>query len=414
MIAYLVLLIICVVYLYCFPRWSFVKNSGLHKNSLQLLIGLKIFVAISFALFLLYKGTPTDYSVANNLGIEESQRIFSDPSGFFTDFGQHNYATTGDFLSAENSAWDDFSMNIIIKILAIFNIFTRGNYVLNSVLFSGFGFLGSVGIYRFFNRSPENNIPALVCSFLLPSTILFTACIHKDSLIFLGLGLFLYAIKQIANYSANWKSMTVILISFFLILVIRNYVALLLLPFALAYFVAGRSTINPLRVYGILLVAGSLLFFAWIFLLPSYNPVTVIAKRQQEFLNLNLAASQIKIDTVQDLQSFATALPRAGLNVFTKPFPGEFSNIFFNFFGIEMVFYLFTIFIGIFLYFRSGKKKLTSTALFCLFFSITILMIIGLITPNAGTIFRYRALYLPLLLYPFGKQIILYIKFKNI
>ncbi len=414
MVAYLVLFFICAIYIYCFPRWSFVKNTGLHKNSLHLLISLKIFVAIGFALFLLYFGTPSDYSVANNLGIEKYQRIFSDPAGFFTDFGQHNYTTTGDFLSAEKSAWDDFSINIIIKILAIFNFITRGSFLLNSVLFSGFGFLGSVGIYRFLSRKNVKNIAALICSFLLPSTILFTAGIHKDSLVFLGLGLFLFAMKQIANYSVNWKSITLLLVSFFLILVIRNYVALLLLPFALAYLITGRSTIKPVRVYGILLVAGSLLFFAWVLLLPSYNPVTVIAKRQHEFLKLNLAASQIKIDTVQDLQSFANALPRAGLNVFTKPFPGEFPNIFFSLFGIEMVFYLFTIFMGIIFYFRSGKKKLTSTALFCLFFSITILMIIGLITPNAGTIFRYRALYLPLLLYPFVKQFIYYIKYKNI
>ncbi len=413
MIAYLVLFIISVVSIYCLPRSSFVKDTGLQNNSLHFLITLKIFVSICFAAFLLHTGKSPDYSWANFLGKEEYKRIFTDPIGFFTDFGQHNYATTGDFLSAENSAWDDFSMNLISKILAVFNFFTRGNFVLNSVLFSIFGFLGSVGLYRFFIIGKTKNIPALICCFLLPSTIIFTSGIHKDSIVFLGLGLFLYNLKGSSKPTGNWKSLPGLALSFLLILLMRNYVAIMLLPFALAYFIAVKNNIAESKVFCGVIVVGCLLFFGWTFLIPSYNPITVIAKRQSQFLNLPQSNSQISLDTVYDLKSFVTALPRAGYNVMTKPMPGEFPNYFYTVLGIEQLIYLSIIVGGLIFYLKSPRKQISSTALFCLFFSCSILLIIGLITPNAGTIMRYRSLYLPLLLYPFLKQLC-NIKNKNI
>lgn len=415
MLFYILLIIIAGALIFFLPRIPFIKNSGLKTTTLYFMIAVKILIAIAFASYYLQLNHGSDYTFANKLGMDDYHTMVTDPALFFSDFGQNNYPTAGDFLGAENSIWDDFSMNIVTKILAIFNILTRGNFLVNSVLFSIFGFFGSIGLYHFLKKEGKNNIAAIICCFILPSSIIYTSGIHKDSLIFFSLGIFVFNLARIIQNKKNISAYIGLMLAWLLILLMRNYVALILIPATTAFYISAISTIKPLKVFGIMILGGVLLFFKLTFLLPNYNPVTVIAKRQQSFLKMEMAHSQIPIDTLNNkIGTLIKAVPRATFNAFTKPYPGEFENILFSFFGVEMFAYLTIIVIGAVMWFREKSLSLNSKTLFSLFVSICILIIIGLVTPNAGTIIRYRSLYLPFLIYPFLHQILKRIIFKNI
>jgi len=75
----------------------------------------------------------TDYFRTSLYGIQEYHSLFDSPKIFFTDLFQSNYTETGEFFGSRVSYWNDLRFNIIYKVLAFTNIFSRGNYYINSL-----------------------------------------------------------------------------------------------------------------------------------------------------------------------------------------------------------------------------------------------------------------------------------------
>jgi hypothetical protein len=59
----------------------------------------------------------------------------------------------------------------------------------------------------------------------------------------------------------------------------------------------------------------------------------------------------------------------------------------------------------VFLFWRKNGTKLTPLLLFCIFFSLAVLMMIGYTVNVLGAIVRYRSIVLPLLMIPVAAQI---------
>ena len=67
---------------------------------------------------------------------------------FFKDIFNHRYSNSGNIFIAENSYWNDLKSNVIIKLLAICNVFTFKNYYANIVFFNFLFLFGLVAFYR--------------------------------------------------------------------------------------------------------------------------------------------------------------------------------------------------------------------------------------------------------------------------
>ena len=106
----------------------FIRNSGLSKNKIIFLLGLKIAAALVFSFIVKDSNIAGDYTFNNKIGLQEYQILKNNTPLFFTDFGQHNNESLGELFSAEKSFWDDVAGNILVKFLAILNIFTQGNF----------------------------------------------------------------------------------------------------------------------------------------------------------------------------------------------------------------------------------------------------------------------------------------------
>lgn len=382
------------------PRMNFVKNSGLSKNQGRVLLAIKLLTGIAYSWMLLHYFHSGD-AVGNNIeGRMGHEMLLADPVHFFQDWGQSNYQNPGDFFSAENSFWDDLSLNLLVKVLALLNFITAGDFLINAMLFSLLSFFGSLAIFRFFSRLGIHHFVNIVGSFLLLSTLVFTASLHKDSIVFFALGLFIYHFSLCCTGKAKATNYIILLAAWLLLLINRNYVAIIVIPPAIAFYLCGRMKFSSWKIYAAMIISIVILGAIWILAVPGKNPASVIATRQSSYLNLIGGNSDVYLPKLTgSLTSLITTIPIALKNVFSEPNPFHYINAFFLLFGIETWIYLLVMLSALLIYLGKPDKP-RKELLFVICIALFAFLVVGLIVPNAGAILRYRSIYLPLILIP--------------
>ncbi len=391
---------------------SFLKNCGLSQIELYLLLGLKILVAVAFAFLVSNYAGAQDYLAYNNLGLREYQIMLTNPGLFFSDFGQNNYTTSGELFSAEQSAWDDLAGNIIAKTLAIFNTFTKGNFYFNSILFSSISFVGAIAFFRTAVMHGMSKKGAVIASFFLISTTVFTSAIHKDSFAFFALCMSCF---HLGNWIKNGRRLSVCLLFLFLSLLftMRNYIIICFIPAAFVYIISQK--IKPLYAFALVCASMMLLIVAMQLLSPKKNLGTVLALRQSQFLSLKPGVSQIPVQPLDNsLTSVMIQLPIAMWNVAVSPLLVKKFQAVVLLTIVETLVYFCIVCFGFWAAFKTKQHPHLRLSIFMLMFSTFAFLIIGLIVPNAGAITRYRSIFLPFFLLPFIEQTYRYIKNKNI
>ena len=340
----------------------------------------------------------SDYDAYNDLGVAEWHMLFNDPQRFFTDIFHSNYSEYGDFFGSSGSYWNDLRTNIIFKILGLMNIFSRGNYYINSLFFNFICFFGHVALYRvYINVYSKQKLPVIIGCFLLPSLLYFSSGVHKDLIVFTALAFFCYCMYFLFDCGFSRKRIFFLLLSFLVILAIRNFVAVILFPFAIVWFISKKYRRDPYKVFtatiGILFALVLTLHFSS----TTFDPLRVIVSKQQSFFALGGSATQYHNDTLSGkLQSFAVAAPSALRHSFLSPLPGEFHAVYTYLFSFELICYLLLL-ILLLKYPLKNQGNSPEFLLFSLTFCFFIFLLAGYITPAAGALVRYRSVYLPFL-----------------
>lgn len=388
----------------CFliQRLSFVKQSGLSNKTILLLFTIKIAAGCIVGLINYYLfHNLTDYDGFNQWGRFEYRLLMSDPQVFFTDIFKSNYPEYGEYLGSSGSYWNDLRANIIYKFLAFLNIFSRGNYYVNSLLLNFISFLGHIALFRAFKDVyPEKKIEIIIGVFLLPSLLYFGSGIHKDLFVFAALCVFCYALYFSLEKTFTPRKTIYIILSFAVILLIRNFIAIILLPCALAWIVSQRYRIRPVRVFTALVVAG-LIATAFLHLYSQkLDPLQVVVNKQQAFLALGRGNTQYENDTLQPaVKSFMNATPKALRHSFLSPYPGEFNNLYTNLFAAEMILYVILFLLMLMLPVLTGSRS-SEFIVFGIFFTFLIFLFTGYTITAAGALVRYRSIYLAFLMVP--------------
>lgn len=394
----LYLLVLC----FLINRIPFIKNAGLEKRLVVILFLLKISAGILIGwMSATYYPQGNDYWNMNRHAWEEYLLLTNEPKEFFTNIFNSPYPDKyGGFLNSVGSYWKDLANNIIIKFLALCNILSRGNYYINSLLFNFFGFLGHVALYRvFIHVYKHKKWAAIAGCFILPSTLYFTSGIHKDSITFTMLGFFCYAFYFSTRQRFTTKRILLLALSIISILLIRSYVLIALVPAAIAMYLADRNG-RPFKTFAFVYTALLCLIIFVTLLVPSSGPLKIITQKQKDFLDLPVVSSQIATDTLQPtLSNFAENVPGAIEHGLLRPYVWDFPGTFLMLLAIELLFYEL-----LFLYMLvvSWRSSLTYRPFiyFGIFLSLTLLIFVGYIVPNAGSLVRYRSLYLPFLITP--------------
>jgi hypothetical protein len=383
---------------YFITKIKFVQHAGLGTKMVLLLFVIKIAVGITGGLvshFLMHDNT--DQYGYTLQGLVEYNNLIHHPKIFFTDSLPSAYNNNlGEFFGSRNSFWNDVRNNILIKTIGVFNILSRGNYYINSLFFNFVGFLGHVALFKVFKHIyPKQHWTIIVGCFLLPSSLYFTSLIGKDMIVFTALGIFCYALYFSLENGFTKKRLVYILLSFICILLIRNFIAVILLPCALAWYVGSRYKIKPIKVFGSLFLLAFIGLVLSQFLQEKYDPLNIVVDKQQAFFSLGMAKSQYQNDTLQPtIKSFVTASPTALRHSFLSPYPTEFDNIYLNGFAAEIILYI-ALALLMFV-FPNKKNGLYPFIIFCFTLTLLIFLFSGYITTNAGALVRYRSIYFPL------------------
>jgi hypothetical protein len=306
----------------------------------------------------------------------------------------------------ENVLSDYASHNTIDNIHLVLNLFSLDNLYINTLLVSFPVFMGTTSLYRLFRlRYPAALLPAFGV-FLLPSALFWTSCVHREAILYMLLGFLLPGIHRLLTRGYHRSGIIRCLVLFLLIAYIRDTVALLLIPAVFFWVLAEKPHARrPLRIAAGAAIVVMLLL---IFILPGQSIPGVFARRQGEFLRLE-GHSRLFLPALDTTwKSLLSELPYAIRNGFFEPLPGSGGQPVYLVFSLELLM-IWGIAVISLLPNRFPFRTLNSPpfgpafpfAVFCLVFALTGMLIIGMVIPFAGSIVRYRSIYLPFLLAPF-------------
>lgn len=338
-----------------------------------------------------------------NLSKNETDWLFKDPVAFFKDIFFYGYERSGNLFLGENSYWNDLKSNVIIKLLAICNVFTFKNYWADVVFFNFLSFFGPVALYRIIRSLFKiNNYVLIVAVFLIPSFLFWCSGVHKDGLIFTCVAVIMYHFYvQLQAKKIVWRSLSIALFLFIVIFALRNFMALLLFA-SLAVWLLSYAYSKKAKLILVSLVIAGLLFFMFSgYLNNSLDMQQYIIEKQNEFKQLS-GASAIAVPALEhNAGSFLQFLPTAIDIAFFRPHFTEIKNYSYLPAIAETLLFWVVVFISLFL--GRGRKTTNEQKAFiycCLLFSISFLLLAGYTITFSGAIVRYRAVVLPFLFVP--------------
>ena len=405
---YLVFAAYLILFAWLVTKTRFFIASGLSKAQLVILFLLKVMTGILYGWIGVYYGEMAqmlDTWAYHYESIHEYKVLLSDPDRFFSSIFRNPYGDSYTrFLAVENSWWNDLKGNSFIKLLAIFNVASFGNYYTNVIFYSFLTLFGAVGLYRVMKDCfPGNRLAIILTTFLVPSFLYWTSGLHKDGLIFLGLVMVIYPVY----FSLNENKLTVLrvlsmLTGLLMVLALRNFVIIPLLPALLAWLLASRLTIRPWLVFAGIYTFFAVLFFTARYIHPRLNFPEAVVIRQQAFMGLggNSAVDVQKLEPT--VGSFLANLPEAFALSTIRPYPSDVRHLLSLAAATEINFLLFVVLVCLF--FRKGERNVRPFNLFCVFFAFSVLLMIGYTVNILGAIVRYRSIVMTLLFIPVVAQ----------
>ncbi len=401
--SYVLFLIYLAFFSWLLTKSRFVLNSGISAKIVIALFVLKVITGCVHAWIMMQLANVPDTMVFHSEGLIEYHLLFNHPKEYVSNFFRSNYDSGyGSLLSSNNSYWNDLTSNLIIKFLSVCDIFSFGYYKVNVIFYNFVIFFGAIGLYRVFDMVFANNKYLLIITcFLLPSVLFYSSTIHKEGLIFAAIGIAVYNIYTALHTTGfTPKRIIYIIVALAFIFFQRNYVLLAFLPAAFAWILCERKKLPALFTFIIIYIAGAILFFNTAFLSPSLNLPEAVSKKQWDFMHLPPASTAIQLNTLEpSFKGYAANALQALNHSLLRPYLSDYTlSPFLLPLSVELFFY--ELLLVIFIFFRKKMIVKNSFILFGLFFSLSILLIIGYTIPIIGAIVRYRSIYLSFILTP--------------
>jgi len=385
-------------------KTKFFTASGLTTSQLVIIFLLKVMAGILYGWIGVYYGEMAqmvDTWGYHYESLKEYKLLTSNPQLFFSSIF-HNSYNDGytKFLAVENSWWNDLKGTFFVKALAIFNLASFGNYYVNVTFYSFITMFGPIALYRVMKDVyPNRRLPVLLATFLIPSVLYWTSGVHKDGVIFVGLMFAIYHMYfGLKTNRFPVLRIIAICLGLLLVLVLRNFLIIPILPALFAWVLATKLKIKPTYTFAGIYVVFVILFFTARYIHPRLNFPEEVVARQEAFLSLG-GGSAVDVNKLQP--SFTSFMQNAwqAFSLSTiRPYPGDVKHLLSLAAAIEINFLL-LIFL-LFLIWRVPAKPISPFLLFCLFLSFSVLMMIGYSVNILGAIVRYRSIFLSLLVIP--------------
>jgi hypothetical protein len=393
-----------VLFAWLVTQVKFFTKSGLTPAQLIIIFLLKVMAGIFYGWIGVYYGElaqMVDTWAYHYESIKSYEILIKNPTNFFPSLFHNPYEQGFTrFLSSNDSWWNDLKGNFLLMILSFFNLFSFGHYYINVIFFSFLSFFGPIAIYRVMRDVfPVQKLAVLTATFLIPSFIYWTSGIHKEGLIFIGLALAVYHIYfGLKENRFPLYRVLLILFGVLLVLALRNFLIITLIPALAAWILAQKTRLRPLLVFSGLYLVFVIVFFTARYIHPALDfPGAVVIKRG-EFLQLH-GTSSISVGPLEPtISSFMANAPQAFTLSAIRPYPADVHHLLSLAAAIEIN--LLLLLFVLFLLLRRQGKPWSAFLWFGVFLSLSILFMIGYSVNNLGAIVRYRSIVLPFLFVP--------------
>ena len=300
----------------------------------------------------------------------------------------------------------------LVLLLSMLNLLTQNQYFLNALYFSLFSFMGAWQLTKTLAFIyPENKYAAMVAFLFFPSVVFWSAGITKEAIYIGALAWLMSAILNLvfANYTLQLKEVVSAVVASYLLWEIKFYFAAVVFPLLFSYAVLTwarrKYPAAPVFRYQFFLLAGGILLLSLVVaqmhhvfelkfffyqLTENYNQLLALSQQKPHISYPNLEPT---------VTSVVLHAPLAVLQATLRPFFWEGDTWFYRIAGLENLIILLLL-VGCIVYFLlHPPRHLDVFVLILLVYIFIVAALIGLTTPNLGSLSRYKTAFLPFLVY---------------
>jgi len=330
--------------------------------------------------------------------------VYEDAAVFFRlCFGINNVKPNKKLQPYANSLgfWTDTSAYTVTRLNALIAFLGKGNYMLHAVFWQLFSMLGLLALFKtFYHFYPAEKRLLIFGVFFIPSVVFWFSGVHKEALSICAIGLLSWSVVNLHLKKKTYFLYLTTFLFLFILGLIRLYLLLILLPSALIfYFTLFKNKYLFLKYVGffsLLLLVGFMVGN----IKPSLHFMNKFIEIQHFFEHYASGSSDIPIKKLEvSFKSLVINTPNALYQSICRP---TFFDVTKQNFWMKLpaaVETLFIICLMIAAFISKGWKVIFKEPLllYCLVVSILYLVLIGLLIPNLGALFRYKSVVLPLL-----------------
>ena len=339
-----------------------------------------------------YHGDDTWNFFADSL--KDYDKMITQPGLFFQDLLPYSaFQAAHGFWQGMTYYISNLEYWLTVKMLAFFNIFSRGNYYVDVVIFDFVISFGPVILYKMLLAAfPGRRQILLLLVFFIPSISFWLSGIRAEGLVLLFVALiFYYTDKWFSGKKrVHWFIVMAGLLGF---AIFRDQSLVIFLP---AYFcwTLSRKAGQKALYYYIWLYTGCLcVFLASLILSPEKNLANPLAARQAAFFRLH-GNTRFSLDTLEPtLPGVLRVLPEAFSNTLLRPYVWEAKGPLQWVSSLDVLAFWGLVILAAWFPSRDRRMVLGHPLILCFFFyAVTQIILIGYVVPFPGAIIRYKAL----------------------
>lgn len=311
-----------------------------------------------------------------------------------------------DLIRTVNGAGHESSF-LISKLCAVFYPFAMGKYLLVNFFFCFISTVGQLKLYTvLIKRYPTLKGVIAICVLFMPTLLLYSSTIYKETLSYACIGFAFYNFHQIIHKNNVGRNIFFLAINTFLILIVKFYIItafvisiLLLLFFQFVGIMLRHSLVTRFMIIFFLICASALLVYNIHLFDPYVISFVDTSNAFQQYYNNDFGeTSSFEIGEIElSVPGLLKKMPIGFYSTYFRPHLWEVKKPIVLFSALESFFILsFTIVTLI----KKGKYllELVRKDLFArlsLYYAIILGIIIGLNTFNFGTLIRYKVPVVP-------------------
>jgi hypothetical protein len=364
------------------------KDSHLTPIETAAAFALKVIMGCAYGYIHLRFYNGDDTWLYNNESLHAYQQLKTHPSEFF---GALWPSHLDGFTAAREFITRNLEHELMIRLIALFNFFTAGNYYLNTVFFNFIVFWGHYWLFTFLiARYPTHKLPLLIAVFFVPTIVFWLSGIRGDGFVLFFLALLFYQYYNcLTRYSISYLLYG--LLCMLGIFLFRSAVLFVVFPFLVGWYLVSRHRVKPIAAYAFTYLFCTVIFFGSALIHPERNLPAMIANKQRDFIDLPGKTRFDIMPLTSSPASYIKAAPMAIVNTLARPFIWEARGFLQMVTALETTIFLLSILC--IAYFVDWKTVGSDPwILGGILFSLSLFLFIGLTIPFPGAIIRYKAI----------------------